>query len=131
MGIVSWARRKVQDFAGEGSGTASKDAEAGIRSPKPYAAYFSNGLFQGEDGSMWLYFKMPEDVKAEYTETYSEAADTQSYLTNIFNPWGNPFSTIRRKPVKTPGSNSTFRWSGRSSTRFNSSMTLPQLMPTF
>lgn len=88
MGIVSWARRKVQDFAGEGSGTASKDAEAGIRSPKPYAAYFSNGLFQGEDGSMWLYFKMPEDVKVEYTETYSEAADTQSYLTNIFNSLG-------------------------------------------
>lgn len=88
MGIVQWSRRKFQDFVGEGSGTASKDAEGGIRSPKPYAAYFSNGLFQGEDGSMWLYFKMPEDVKVEYTETYSEAADTQSFLTNIFNALG-------------------------------------------
>ena len=89
MGIIQWSRNKFQDIVGEGSGTAGKDAEAGIRSPKPYASYYSNGLFEGEDGSVWLYFKMPEDVKVNYVESKSDAADNQAFLISILDSLGS------------------------------------------
>ena len=88
MGIIDFARRKIQDIAGEGEGTAGKEVEGGIRSPKPYSAYYSNGLFVGENGSLWLYFKMPEDVKVQYVESYTEAAENQGFLIDVFDSFG-------------------------------------------
>lgn len=88
MGIKSFVRRKFQDVVGEGEGTAGKDIEGGIRSPKPYSSFFSNGIFQGHDGSLWIYFKMPEDVKVQYVESYTEAAENQSFLLDVFDDLG-------------------------------------------
>lgn len=88
MGIKDFARRKFQDIVGEGEGTAGRDVEGGIRSPKPYSSYYSNGIFQGENGSLWIYFHMPEDVKVQYVESYTEAAENQSFLLDVFDDLG-------------------------------------------
>lgn len=42
----------------------------------------------GHDERLWLYFKFPEDVQVEWTKTYRESADNQSFLTNIFDSLG-------------------------------------------
>ena len=94
MGILDLARRKFQDIVGEGEGTASKDAEDGVRSPKPFTAYYSNGLFMGESGSLWLYFQMPEDVKVQYVESYTEAAENQSFLLDVFDDLGKSLNVV-------------------------------------
>lgn len=81
-------RTKVREVVGESEGTAGKEEQAGVRQPKPFAASYSNGMFQGQDNSLWMYFKMPEDVQVEWTKSYQESADNQSFLTEVFNDMG-------------------------------------------
>ena len=88
MGIMTKIKDKMKDYVGESSGTAGPDYVANIRHPTPIKSSYSNGIFEGYNGKIWYYFKMPENVQVEWTKTYSEAADNQSFLTNVFNSIG-------------------------------------------
>lgn len=88
MGILNTAKIKMQEAIGEKGGITGDKELAGMRDTKPYDAYYSNGLFKGYDDRLWLYFKFPEDVQVEWTKTYRESADNQSFLTNIFDKLG-------------------------------------------
>lgn len=88
MGIFQTIRNKVSDAVGESRGAAGDQEYGNLRDPKPYESYYSNGMFKGYDGRLWLYFRFPEDVQVEWTKTYRESADNQSFLTNIFNSLG-------------------------------------------
>lgn len=89
MGIINTAKIKMQEAIGEKGGITGDRELAGMRDSKPYDAYYSNGLFKGYDDRLWLYFKFPEDVQVEWTKTYRESADNQSFLTNIFDKLGS------------------------------------------
>lgn len=88
MSIFKKIRNKIQDSVGEGSGTAGEEEQAGMRDPRPYKSYFSNGMFYGQDGKLRLYFKFPDDVAVEWTKTYRDSADNQSFLTTIIDTLG-------------------------------------------
>lgn len=88
MGVMDKVKNRVRDFVGESEGVSGDDVQAGVRDPSPIASYYSNGIFQGHDRKLWLYFKMPEDVKVEWTKSYGESANNQSFLTNVFNALG-------------------------------------------
>lgn len=89
MGIVTKMNDKFKDWVGASGGTSGDSYVAGIREPRPYSAYYSDGIFKGYDGSLWIYFKMPVDVKVDWTKTYRESAENQLFLSNIFNILGD------------------------------------------
>ena len=88
MGIGRAIKNRIMDMVGESQGVSGDEEFATIRDPKPYAAHYSNGVFVGHNGDVWMYFKMPEDVNIDWTSTYHEAADNQMFLSNVFNSLG-------------------------------------------
>lgn len=89
MSIFTKMNDKFKDWVGASGGTSGDSYVAGIREPRPYSAYYSDGIFKGYDGSLWIYFKMPVDVKVDWTKTYRESAENQLFLSNIFNILGD------------------------------------------
>lgn len=85
MKIIDTLRNKFRDSVGESSGSAGNEEQGGIRKPSPIKSFYSNGMFIGENGDYWLYFKFPEDVKVDWTKSYRDSADNQSFLTNIMD----------------------------------------------
>lgn len=49
---------------------------------KPYEGYYSNGLFQGYDGSMWFYMAFPDDVQTRFLRKEQSIIETQSFFLN-------------------------------------------------
>lgn len=88
MGIKEKISNKIRDIVGESTGVSGDDVQAGVRDPSPIASYYSNGMFQGYDRKLWLYFKMPDDVQVEWTKSYEESANNQTFMSNIFNALG-------------------------------------------
>lgn len=95
MGFIDSVRNKFRDYVGESEGTAGTEMQGGIRDPKPYRSYYSNGLFVGNDGTLWLYFRMPEDVKVEWTKSYEESANNQMFLTRVFDALARTLTTTQ------------------------------------
>lgn len=96
MSIFDAVGKKFRSVVGEAEGTAGNEEFAGLMDPTPYEAYFSNGMFRGRNAgknnrqsNIFLYFKFPEDVKVEWTSSYRESADNQSFLTDLFNSLGS------------------------------------------
>ena len=102
MGIIDKTKNRIKDWIGESSGTAGEEYTAGIREPRPYSQYYMNGLFRGNDQrkTLWLYFKMPVDVKVEWTKTYRESAHNQEFLSNIFNILGRSIQNTTESTKK-------------------------------
>lgn len=65
------------------------EANSGAVDPKPYAAIYSNGMFEGYDGSLWIYFGIPRDVKIDWVSDPSEIVDNQSFLNTMFKEIGS------------------------------------------
>lgn len=93
--IITKINRKIGDYIGSTQGTAGEDFVAGVRQPRPYTNYYSDGIFKAANNKLWVYFKMPTDVKVEWTKTYREAAENQQFLSNIFNVLGDSLNYSR------------------------------------
>lgn len=63
-------------------------ANSGVVDPKPYVQYFSNGIFEGEDGSLWKYYKAPEDVRIEWLKDPDEAIENQEFFLRVCEQLG-------------------------------------------
>lgn len=87
--FFSRLNEKISEYVGATRGVAGEDRVAGIRNPRPYEQYYSDGLFYSVNGDLWIYFKMPEDVKVGWTRTYRESAENQQFLTNVFDVLGD------------------------------------------
>lgn len=62
------------------------EANSGMRDNRPYSTYYSNGVFLGYDnGSVWVYFKTPNDVNVEWGRDDYELANNQAFLSNIID----------------------------------------------
>lgn len=88
VSLFTKMKNKVKDYIGEREGVSGNEEQALIRDPKPYASYTTSGIFNGYDDSVWLYFKMPEDVQVYWTKTEDEKLENQYFLTAIFDSLG-------------------------------------------
>ena len=88
--LIDMGKAKLRDTLGASAGVAGPDftANGGFRDPKPYDFYSTNGIFEGYDGSVWLYFKLPENVQTEWTRTQSEALQSQEFMLNLIDAIG-------------------------------------------
>lgn len=89
MKALDYVRNKLRDAVGDKGGVSGNKKHAGMRDPEPFKENYSNGLFLGQDDTMWLYFKFPEDVKMDWTRSAEEAADNQSFLTGLLDSIGD------------------------------------------
>lgn len=96
MSIYDNLKNRIKNAVGESAGTAGDNEFAGLMDPTPFESYNNVGMFKGRPGSknsrssnIFLYFKFPEDVKVEWTGSYRESADNQSFLTDLFNSLGS------------------------------------------
>lgn len=84
MGILSNIRDRVIASQDGKSGHSSwREANSGIVEGKPYVQYWNNGLFEGEDGSLWKYYEAPEDVRIEWLKDPEEAISNQAFFVNV------------------------------------------------
>lgn len=89
MGMLSNLRdRLISTQDGKSGHGPWADANSGVVDAKPYVQYFSNGIFEGEDGSLWKYFKAPEDVRIEWLKDPEEAIDNQAFFVNVCQQLG-------------------------------------------
>lgn len=66
----------------------SHEANHGWADPKPYSQVYSNGMFEGYDGSLWVYYGFPQDVRISWTREPEEIIENQSFLNDIFDELG-------------------------------------------
>lgn len=59
------------------------EANSGWVEPKPYVEYWSNGVFEAEDGTILKYFAFPEDVATEWVSSPEEAIYNQAFLIDL------------------------------------------------
>lgn len=55
---------------------------------KPYEAHYSNGMFSGYDGSVWKYYRLPDDVRTEWLLNPEEALTNQSFFVDVCREMG-------------------------------------------
>lgn len=67
---------------GKGHGPWS-EANSGWVDPKPYVSHYGPGLFEGYDGSVWLYVEAPEDVRTEWLAEDIDAVRNQHFLVSL------------------------------------------------
>lgn len=65
--------------------------------PKPYKAVHSNGMFEGYDNSVWLYFGFPHDVKIDWVPQSSDIVFNQRFLNDVFESIGSRLSSQLNK----------------------------------
>lgn len=105
MGMVDKMKNKLRDYIGENKGVAGDEYQGGIRDPKPYKYYDSSGLFLGYDDRLWMYFKMPNDVRTRWTKNPNDIAENQAFLVNVFDALGKAIyndSQSTRKDQRIP-----------------------------
>lgn len=107
MAIFDRVKEKFKDVVGESEGTAGRNEFAGLKDPTPYETFYSNGMFVGHKGSgrgyrsnIFLYFKFPEDVKVDWTSSYRESAENQSFFTDIVNEIGGQIQNTSTRARK-------------------------------
>lgn len=64
------------------------EGQNGYVDQKPYLSVFPNGTFQGYDGSLWVYFKFPEDVKVQWNTDPLAAIYNQHFFIDLVNALG-------------------------------------------
>lgn len=57
-----------------------READGAWVDPKPYVSYWSNGIFEGYDGSLWMYFEAPDNVRTQWLSDTSEALSNQQFF---------------------------------------------------
>lgn len=107
MSLFDRAKEKFRNVVGESEGTAGRNEFAGLKDPTPYETYYSNGMFVGHKGTdrgyrsnIFLYFKFPEDVKVDWTTSYRESAENQSFLTELINNIGGQIQNTSSRAKK-------------------------------
>lgn len=64
---------------------------------KPYVQYFSNGMFEGYDGSVWKYFRFPVDVQTEWLLNPEQALENQSLFIGLTKEFGQMLDSQTEK----------------------------------
>lgn len=59
------------------------EADSGWVDPKPYISHYSNGVFEGYDGSVWVYFETPEDVRIHWLSDELDAVRNQHFFVDL------------------------------------------------
>lgn len=65
------------------------EASSGWVDPKPYTQYWSNGLFEGYDGSIWKYYQVPEDVQIDWLLEPHQALENQMFFVDTCRRFGD------------------------------------------
>ena len=88
----------VKDFLGNAKKNLGKarrtghgsnsEANHGWVDNKPYSGYWSNGVFEGYDESLWKYWSMPLDVKTNWAQDPQEILESQDFFNEITRELG-------------------------------------------
>lgn len=85
--VKYFLRGGAQADAKLGHGPFGENSETYVDA-KPYVQYFSNGLFEGYDGSVWKYFKFPIDVQTEWLLNPEQALENQAFFIGVMKEFG-------------------------------------------
>jgi len=64
---------------------------------KPYVAYYNDGIFEGYDGSVWMYFKLPEDVQTQWLLDPRQALENQAPFIELMKEFGSMLDSQTEK----------------------------------
>ena len=116
--VIDMGKAKLRDTLGASAGVAGPDftANGGFRDPKPYDFYSTNGIFEGYDGSVWLYFKLPENVQtalktaAERVQSYHQhqKQESWSYTDADGTLLGQQITPLDRVGIYVPGGKAAY-----------------------
>ncbi len=74
---------KLLDARGDAGHGPFGESDGGWVDPKPYVAHWHPGLFEGYDGSVWMYFEVPEDVRIEWLANENDAITNQHFFVDF------------------------------------------------
>lgn len=84
------------DPDGRGHGPYS-EANDGWVDSKPYVSHWRQGLFEGYDGSLWLYMAFPKDVQIRWLPNDWEKIENQSFFVDMCKDLASMFSSQEDK----------------------------------
>lgn len=96
--LAEWYRKQRRRMGGDKNMATGPITEgnSGWVDPKPYvihhdapyAEYYNNGLFEGYNGDLWVYFCFPRDVKIDWTKNELEPVLNQHFFVDTVNELG-------------------------------------------
>lgn len=94
---MSALRERIYQFLsgvreGERGHGPLSDASDGWTDNKPYVGYWHQGLFEGYDGSLWLYHEFPESVQVRWLVDDYKRIENQSFFVDVMRELADKFS---------------------------------------